>query len=56
MARWAIGDVVLRLEDRPERRATVIDIDEGVDGAVYLIAYAEGGQGWWPEATLEDAD
>jgi len=55
MARWTIGDVVLRAEDRPERRATVLAVSEGPDGAIYGLAYAEGGEGWWPEAALEAA-
>lgn len=53
MAHWTIGDAVLRREDRPERRATVVAVEEGVDGAVYRLAYEEGGEGWWPEAALE---
>lgn len=55
MAHWTIGDAVLRREDRPERRATVVAVEEGVDGAVYRLAYEEGGEGWWPEAALEEA-
>ncbi|BBE72040.1 hypothetical protein [Oharaeibacter diazotrophicus] len=55
MARWTIGDDVLRTEDRPERRATVTAVAEGPDGAVYGLAYAEGGEGWWPEAALGEA-
>lgn len=52
----AIGDAVLRREDRPERRATVLEIDDtGGDEPVYHLAYAEGGEGWWPESAIETA-
>jgi len=53
MARWTIGDDVLRTEDRPERRARVTAVAEGPDGPLYGLAYAEGGEGWWPETALE---
>ncbi len=58
MPLYSIGAAVLRREDRPERRATVVEIVEGVDdleAAVYRLAYAEGGEGWWPQDDL-DAD
>ncbi len=53
MTAFAIGDTVLRREDRPERRATVLEIDTGTDETIYRLAYAEGGEGWWPELALE---
>lgn len=53
MIRFSIGDPVLRLEDRPERRAVVAEIDAGGETGTYRIVYAEGGDGWWPEEALE---
>lgn len=53
MARWTMGDEVFRMEDRPERRATINAVSETPDGAVYRLAYHEGGEGWWPEEALE---
>jgi hypothetical protein len=55
MTAFAIGDTVLRREDRPERRATVLEIDTGADEPVYHLAYAEGGDGWWPASAIEAA-
>ena len=49
----AIGAAVLRREDRPERRATVTAVEEGPDGPIFRLAYAEGGEGWWPEEAVE---
>lgn len=45
MARWTIGDDVIRVDDRPERRASVTAVAEGPDGAAYGLASAEGGEG-----------
>lgn len=56
MPAFAIGDAVLRREDCPERRATVLAIEIVGDDIYYQIAYAEGGDGWWPEVTLEAAE
>lgn len=44
-----IGDRVNRIEDREIVGATVI----AVDGDNALIAYDEGGEGWWPTDALE---
>lgn len=43
-----IGDRVNRVEDRDEVGATVVEID----GESVLIAYDEGGEGWWPASAL----
>ena len=51
----AIGDAVSRRENRPERRATVLAIDTGADEPIYHLAYAEGGDGWWPAGAIEAA-
>jgi hypothetical protein len=40
---------VMRKENRPIRGATVIAADVQKDDAFHLIAYDEGGEGWWPE-------
>jgi hypothetical protein len=41
-----INDRVNRIEDRATTGAVIIDIDHEVGCA--LIAYDEGGEGWWP--------
>lgn len=46
-----INDRVNRIEDRSATGATVLAVD-GATGSV-LIAYDEGGQGWWPADCLE---
>lgn len=43
------GDIVERMEDRTDVLAEVLVVDEY--GSV-LIAYVEGGQGWWPSDCL----
>lgn len=40
------GTRVDRLEDAPTTAATILYIDDEAQSA--LIAYDEGGQGWWP--------
>jgi len=39
-----IGDRVTRNEHRETTGATIL----AIDGESTLIAYDEGGQGWWP--------
>jgi hypothetical protein len=55
MAKYSIGDPVLRIEDRPERRATIDAIDTTGPEPLYHLVYAEGGDGWWPEDAIEPA-
>lgn len=50
---FEIGQSVLRKEDRDVRGATVLAIEGDGDEAVCLIAYEEGGEGWWPQSALE---
>lgn len=50
-----IGQTVLRKEDREIRGATVLAIEGDGDDAICLIAYEEGGEGWWPQSALEPA-
>jgi len=44
-----VGDIVWRIEARRVTRAIVL----AVDGDNVLIAYDEGGEGWWPLACLK---
>lgn len=46
---FKINDRVRRLEDRQVTGATVADIR----GGLLLLAYDEGGEGWWPESSVE---
>jgi hypothetical protein len=46
------GDRVRRIEDREITAATVLEIAETDGEAICLIAYDEGGEGWWPETAL----
>lgn len=46
-----INDRVNRIEDRPVTGATVLNVDVATNSI--LIAYDEGGQGWWPADCLE---
>lgn len=55
MSQFAIGATVYRQEDRGETRAEVLAIDDAGNDVFYLIAYDEGGEGWWPEAALSDS-
>jgi hypothetical protein len=50
-----IGQTVLRKEDREIRGATVLAIEGDGEEAICLIAYEEGGEGWWPQSALEPA-
>lgn len=50
---FAIGDRVQRIEDRPDRGGTVLAMEEETGQEACLIAYDEGGQGWWPVALLQ---
>jgi hypothetical protein len=43
-----VDDRVNRVEDREATGATVLE----VDGENVLIAYDEGGTGWWPASSL----
>ncbi|MCW0181288.1 MAG: hypothetical protein OJI70_05885 [Zavarzinia sp.] len=45
------GASVHRLENRESVGASVL----AREGDHYLIAYDEGGEGWWPEAALAPA-
>jgi len=47
------GMRVLRHEDGEVRPATVLEVLDGPDGQCCLIAYDEGGQGWWRAESLE---
>jgi len=49
---FSIGQRVARIEEREIVDATVLAVDIGAEGRVYLIAYDEGGEGWWPENAL----
>lgn len=44
-----VGDRVNRIENREIVGATVL----AIEGENVLIAYDEGGEGWWPITTLE---
>lgn len=44
-----VNDRVNRVEDRGIAGATILEID----GDNALIAYDEGGEGWWPLDCLE---
>jgi len=43
-----VGDRVNRVEDREVAGGTVLE----TDGENVLIAYDEGGTGWWPASSL----
>ena len=43
-----VGDRVKRVEDRETTGATVLE----TDGENVLIAYDEGGTGWWPLSSI----
>lgn len=46
---FEIGTRVERREKRDVTGATVLAVDEG---GYVLIAYGEGGEGWWPPECL----
>ena len=51
--RFAVGDTVLR--DEEERREAVIRALvplENEEEPLYVLAYAEGGEGVWPQSAL----
>jgi hypothetical protein len=49
-----VGDIVNRIEDREIVGATILEVVKCSDEeCVFLIAYDEGGQGWWPKDSLE---
>ena len=43
-----VGDKVDRIENAEVTGATIIEID----GENVLIAYDEGGEGWWPISSI----
>ena len=45
-----VGDKVDRIENAEVTEATIMEID----GENVLIAYDEGGQGWWPINALQE--
>lgn len=53
---YATGDNVIRLEDRPQVAAVVLAVEDGMDGQLLELAYAEGGTGWWPSDAVAPAD
>ena len=53
MNEFDTGKRVMRREDRPIRGATVLAVAQAIDGPSYLIAYDEGGEGWWPQDAIE---
>ncbi|MBY6239760.1 hypothetical protein [Methylosinus sp. Sm6] len=56
---YSIDDTVYRV-DSGDNAATVLAIEEIDGAAVYRLAYAEGGEGYWPGsalfATIEERD
>ncbi|ATQ67823.1 MULTISPECIES: hypothetical protein [Methylosinus] len=48
---FAVGDTVYR-SDSGANAATVLAVGAALDEAVYRLAYAEGGDGCWPESSL----
>lgn len=53
MAEFSEGDTVRRIGE--SGLATVVNVEHIDDTVVYLLAYAEGGGGYWPESSLERA-
>jgi hypothetical protein len=51
MPRFSIDDTVYRA-DSGDNAATVLSVEEIDGAAIYRIAYAEGGEGYWPESAL----
>jgi hypothetical protein len=50
---YEVGDRVIRNEDHEIRGAEVLAI-EVIDGEQnLLLAYDEGGSGWWPASAVE---
>ena len=50
-----IGQRVNRREDRATVGAIVLQIGDEGEEPSYLIGYDEGGEGWWPEQSLQPA-
>lgn len=53
MDEFEIGQRVTRREHRETKGATVLSAQDSGDGWFFLIAYDEGGEGWWPRDALE---
>lgn len=53
MAKFKIESRVRRIEQRISTGATVLSVENGPEEPVYLLAYDEGGTGYWPESALE---
>ncbi len=55
MAIFEVGAAIVRLEGNTAMvKATVVSVSElQLDKTMYLISYEEGGQGYWPESSLE---
>jgi len=51
---FEVGSRVNRVEDSPSLGAVVVEMYLS-DELYYLISYDEGGEGWWPESSLEAA-
>ena len=45
---YKTGDRVNRIEVRSVVGAVVLNTQDGPEGQVLELAYAEGGTGWWP--------
>ena len=50
---YKAGDRVNRIEVRPVVGAVVLNVQDGPDGQVLELAYAEGGTGWWPADAIK---
>ena len=50
---YKTGDRVNRIEVRPVVGAVVLNVQDGPDGQVLELAYAEGGTGWWPADAIK---
>jgi len=56
VAAFKVGDRVRRVEERELVAATILGVDKSSgpeEYFSYLIRYDEGGEGWWPEDSLE---
>lgn len=53
---YKLNQRVRRIEDRPHTAALVVAIEEGPFERSYLLAYVEGGDGWWPENAIRPAE
>ncbi len=50
---YSVGDHVRRLEDRPQVRAVVLAVEQGLGEQILELSYEEGGTGWWPASAVE---